>query len=69
MARYMVEYTQLNTGKRCECDIRLSLSEALSDSQYVKDLNVAKTILILRDQEGTDHIDNTGKFFLYRIIK
>lgn len=69
MSRYMVSYTQKYTGKLCESDVFDNYSQALSDAVYINSLDVAKTILILCDSEGSDHPNNAGKFFLKRIVK
>ena len=69
MSRYIVKYTQLYTAKVCEGDIHSNYSAALNEAIFVKSLDVAKVIVILEDKEGSDHIDNAGKFFLKRIIK
>lgn len=69
MSRYMVTYTQKYTGKLCESDVFDNYSQALADALYIKNLNVAKTIVILCDSEGSDHPENAGKFFLERIVK
>lgn len=47
------------------------LESAVADANHVARApgRSAKSVTILRDDRGTDHPDNAGKFFLFKIIK
>lgn len=66
--KYQVQATDKRTGKTLTTDeptIERAESAAwtrLQEKRY-------KTIVILQDQEGADHPDNAGKYFLHRIVK
>jgi len=71
MAKFMLEYTIKHQSGKTQCEAHNSVMEAWSDWDMAVKVHgdKIKTCLILVDQEGYDHPDNAGKFFLYRIIK
>jgi hypothetical protein len=64
MALYKTVYYANRTGKVTESPVT-SMSPAIDRTLIAK----SKVVLVLRDSEGEDHLDNAGKFFLHRIIK
>ena len=67
----MLEYTLKHRAGKVQCDVHKSVSQVWMDYDLANKVhgNKIKTCIILVDQEGYDHPDNAGKFFLYRIIK
>lgn len=63
MALYKIVYT-LRNGKQWESSAGRFVP--VPDWELVAN---SKAVTILRDSQGEDHPDNTGKFFLYRIVK
>ena len=61
-------YSLSKTGLEQESTLPLvSLDYALAEAEALK--AKSKVVTILRDQEGSDHPDNAGKYFLYLIVK
>ena len=59
---------KMKNGDRYESPLPLmGLGYAITEANSLK--KKAKVITILKDQEGKDHPDNAGKFFLHQIIK
>lgn len=67
--RYIVRGYKKYTRKLQESAVFKSYNAALHEAQEFVNSNQYKIIIILRDTEGVDHIDNAGKFFLFSIIK
>jgi hypothetical protein len=64
--RYQVNVTK--RGKTTVSEPMESYGAALTMAQAAAK-GGAKVVTITRDDEGADHPDNAGKFFLHRIIK
>lgn len=69
MARYMVSYTKKYDRKIYESDVFSSYTCALKEAEFIKSIISMKTMIVLRDYEGQDNLENSGKFFLFRILK
>ena len=69
MSVYMVIGYKENSGKIQESQTHLSYSAALHEAHEFLKSDQYKNIVIVCDQEGSDHPANAGKFFLERIIK
>lgn len=67
MARFMVKGKNVR-GYMQESAI-CNLGTALHEANSMRVSGQYSVITILKDDEGEDHKDNAGKFFLYRIIK
>ena len=59
---------RLNDGSKYESELPIvNLDYALHEAEGLK--SKAKVITILKDQEGADHPENAGKYFLDLIVK
>ncbi len=69
MARYMAVGYKKYTYNKQEGFVLPTYQQAYADALDFLKSDQYTVILILRDSEGADHIENAGKFFLYRIVK
>jgi hypothetical protein len=64
---YLAESVAKRSGNVIRSIPTDKLKEALAAAEQKK--AVSRTVVILRDSEGADHPDNTGKWFLHQIVK
>lgn len=69
MSKFIVQGTNKHTGKLQESIVHGTYKQAYTDAIDFLESEQYSTIIILRDSEGEDYIDNAGKFFLHRIVK
>ncbi len=69
MARFMVKGYKKYTGTLHEGRIFREYGSAFAEAVEFFRSEKYKVIVIVRDDEGKDHPENAGTFFLYRIIK
>lgn len=72
MAKFMLQYKVKHQSNIVECEHHKSVMDVWLDWDMAVKVHGEKNIsiaIILYDDEDYSHIDNAGKFFLYRIIK
>ena len=69
--KYLLKYKIKGKGKSLESDLFLNLSGAFNEWALIQKIHgdAIKVAVILRDSEGEDCLENSGKYFLYRILK